>query len=179
MDVQMRIGNPANRPGREMDEFRPGQIAGKSVFLCVALAHPRFRPRLNFRHGLRHRQPERIDDPLVTRHRMNDRQALRSMEVEIHADHPVSLHPSGQFLPRYRMTVFDQRPEFIGRHVAGNSEQFGRLSKPLAGNFLPLRVVVLPAQPFRIILASRRRAFVRHYPQHPAIIPEPPTPVHR
>lgn len=153
-----------------MDEFRPGEIARHAVLLRPLLPHPRPGLLLDVRHRLRDCRPEGMQDVLIAGERMQHGQAFRRVKVQVVSDHPLLVGSCRQPFAGFRMFVVHQRRKGVRRHIADKTQKPGGLAVPLADNLLLLRIVILAIQPFRIILAGRRRGLVSNYPQHRAII---------
>ena len=107
--VQMRIRKPVHRPCSEVDELGPNHVAGCPVLVRSLLPHPCFDLRFNFPHRLIHRLLERIQNPLIPRELVNDRDRLWAMKIEIVSHDSIALVPLRQPFIRSRSPVLTQR----------------------------------------------------------------------
>ena len=153
----MRIGNAADRPRREMDELRPGEVSRHPVFLRPLSADSRRNPLLDVRHRFsdRARKALKISGSPVSACSTDRlfgawKVQSRSRRPALHSFAPSAARrfPDGGFPPAPRTPPASRRRP---------GQKRGRLAVPLADDLLLLRIVVLVMQSFRIILAGSRR----------------------
>ena len=178
VNVQMRVRDAADRPRREMDELRPGEIPRHPVFLRTAFSHPRGRLLFRLVHRFRDRRTERLKEFFISRQRVKDGETFRRMEIQIVAHGAPAFGPQRQPFTRLRMPIFDQRGEGVRRHVSRQAEKSRGLAVPFSDDLLTFRIVVLAAQPLRIILEGRSSRFGGDHPQHFSMIPDRPGDCH-
>ena len=142
MGVQMRIGHAVHRPRREMDELAPDHVARAAVLVLAAFADAGGHFCFHVVHRAVDRIAERIENPFVARHRIEQRDAFGHVEIEIVADRPIRSQAGRQLLAGLRIDVVAERIPVGLLHVALQSKPAGSLATPAAGEFLSLGIIV-------------------------------------
>ena len=129
------------------------------------------RVAFDFLHGLLHRRPECLQDPVITVDRVQHRDALGGMEVEVVADRAVRLGPLRQPLAIDGVVVLGQRHERASRNALifsdpGQTQQVDASAAPSAGDLLAVDVIVLAGEALREIRLRRLGALALVDPQH-------------
>lgn len=88
-----------------MHEFTPGEVAGHPVFILPLLADAGFHFRFEIVHRLPHSIAEGIENPLVAGDAVEQRNALRHMEIEIVSDRAIVFNARRELLAGLRMQI--------------------------------------------------------------------------
>ena len=72
VNMQMRVRNPPDWTRREVNELPPSQISSHPITRLPTLSHPRCGVLFDLRHRLLNCLPERFQDVLIQRHRIQN-----------------------------------------------------------------------------------------------------------
>ena len=145
--VQVGVGYPVHRPRGEMHELGVQEVAGGPLGILPALPHPCLDIGLKFLHRLPHRRLEGGEDAFVLGQRVQERQGLRGVKVEVVADGAVVFRPGSERTTGSRVPVVAQTEERLASDLSDQAQTLGPFTAPATDDGV-LGVIVLVREPF-------------------------------
>ena len=166
----MRVRQAVHRPCGEVRELTPHQVARCAVLVASLRAHAGLGFRLDVIHRCSHRVTEGVEHPLVPCQPVEQRDALRCVEVEVVADAAFRLAAHGQRLAGIGAEVVAEPIPVTPIDGTREPEHGGALAAPEADEFLALGVVVRRA----VVALGPTGAVALCHAQHRSILPQKP-----
>ena len=125
-----------------MDELPPDHVAGDAVAVLAAGADPCLHLAFHLAHGLIDRRAEGVEDVMVARSPIKQRNALGHREGEVITNAAFSPRADRQLLAGFRVKVIAKALEGVLIDRPREPQAVRTLTTPGTDEFLPLRIIV-------------------------------------